>query len=213
VRVAMVKRALHDAPHCGDGCGYWRGGGQTILCVVDGLGHGPYAEKAARAAIDCVTRHLSESLPDIFAVCNEAIRGTRGVAMGIAVIDEEAQQLTYAGIGNTRALIARGRPPAPIDRHGTGPCRRVAEGRTIRMSSNWGIVGGGYKTLTPETVPLMPGDLVILFTDGLAEAIDLAGYNDALRADVQRLAGKILGDWGRETDDAAVLVFSMMEVA
>jgi len=180
--------------------------------VVDGLGHGPYAEKAARAAIDCVARHCSESLPDIFAVCNEVIRGTRGVAMGIAVIDEETRQLTYAGIGNTRALIVGERPPAPTGSHGDRPFRGGAEGRPIRMSSNWGIVGGGYKTLTPKTVPLMPGDLVILSTDGVDEAIDLAGYSDALRADLQRLAGKILRDWGRETDDAAVLVFSM-EVA
>ncbi len=187
MRVAMVKRALDDAPHCGDECGYWPGDDKTTLCVVDGLGHGPDAERAARAAVDYVARHLSEPLADIFAGCNVALHRTRGVAMGLAVVEEGVGRLTYAGIGNTRAMI-------------------VGE-RTVHLSSNWGIVGGGYRTLSPETVPLVPGDLVILSTDGVAEMIDLSAYDDELRADVQGLAERIVRDWGRETDDVAVLVF------
>ena len=61
--------------------------------------------------------------------------------------------------------------------------------------------------MSPETVPLMPGDLVILFTDGVAEMIDVSGYDDALCADVQQLAERIIQDCRRKTDDAAVLIF------
>lgn len=68
-------------------------------------------------------------------------------------------------------------------------------------------MGGGYRKLTPETVELHPGDLVILSSDGIKERCDLLAYGDALRGDVQQLAERILQDWGRETDDAAVLVF------
>jgi len=196
MRVGIAKRALDDAPHCGDQCGYWRRGGKTTLCVVDGLGHGKQAEKAAKAAMHYVAFLLSGSLPDIFAGCDSAVRRTRGVAMGIAVIDERRQTLSYAGVGNTRALVAR------------QPSDESPAGQTIRLSSSYGIVGGGYKTLSPETVQLMPGDLVIMFTDGLVESIGLAGYDDSLRADVQRLAEKMLQDWQRATDDAAVLVAS-----
>jgi len=106
--------------------------------------------------------------------------------MGIAVIDQEARTLTYAGIGNTRAVIAGE--------------------KTITLSSNYGIVGAGYKTLTPETVGLTPGSLVVLFTDGVAQEMKLSGYDGTLRANPQRLAERIIQDWRRETDDAAVLV-------
>jgi len=186
MEVAMVKRALDDGPHCGDECCVWESHDKTILCVVDGLGHGEQAEMVAKAAVDFVARHLSEALLDIFAGCSRALRDTRGVAMGIAVIDEEARTLTYAGVGNTRA--------------------RILGARTIILNSTYGIVGAGYKTLSPETVHLAPGSLVILFTDGVAEAMDLSGYDETLRANPQWLAERIIQDWRRETDDAAMLV-------
>ncbi len=62
----------------------------------------------------------------------------------------------------------------------------------------------GVKT---ETVPLTPGDLVIMYTDGIEELIDLSDYDETLCAEVGRLAERILEDWRRETDDAAVLLF------
>ena len=186
MQVAIAKRALHDSSHNGDQGGYWQSDGKTTLCIADGLGHGIEAEKAAQAAIEFVARHFLEPLPDVFAGCNVAIRSTRGVAMGIAVIDEDTGTLTYAGIGNTRAMIVG----ADI----------------VRLVSNHGIVGGGYKTLLPRGVSLMPGDLVVLSTDGLPEIIDMSGYGTDLRRDVHLLAEKIIRDWRRETDDAAVLV-------
>ena len=53
-----------------------------------------------------------------------------------------------------------------------------------------------------------PGDLVIMYTDGIPEMMDVSDYEDMLRADklhpmnVRRLAERILQDWGRATDDA-----------
>ena len=187
--VAITKRAFLGETHCGDECAYWHEGGKVTLCIVDGLGHGEDAERAAQAAVEYVAGHLGEPLADIFAGCNAAIRRTRGVAIGIAVVDEEAETLTYAGIGNTRIMIVRG-----------------AQSVT-HLSSNNGIVGGGYRELTPETVELHSGDLVILSSDGIRERCDLLAYGAELRGDVQQLADRIVVDWGRETDDAAVLVF------
>jgi len=187
MQIAIAKRSFLNDPHCGDQAAYWQSGGKTILCIVDGLGHGEHAERAAKAAVDYVAQHLSEPLPNLFAGCNAAIRHTRGVAMSVVVIEEEAGTLTHAGIDNTRTMI-------------------VGE-RIVRLTSNYGIVGGGYRKLSPETVPLTPGDLVIMYTDGIKQRCDVSAYRDALRGDVQQLAERILQDWSRETDDAAVLVF------
>ena len=145
MRVGVAKRALNDDPSCGDECGSWQNGCKTILCMADGLGHGEHAHTAAKAAVDYVVGHYSEPLVDIFSGCDKAIRDMRGVAMGICVIDEEKHTLTFAGIGNTRTMIF-------------GDSARS-------MSNHYGIVGGAYRTLVPETVHLEPGRLVVMFTD------------------------------------------------
>ena len=89
-----------------------------------------------------------------------------------------------------------------------GACHTpIAEGMVVHLSGNSGIVGGGYKTLLPETVALMSGNLVILSADEVKECLDISGYDDALRSDLQRLAEKIIEDWRRMTDDAAILIF------
>ncbi len=158
----------------------------VMLCMADGLGHGFYAERAAKAAVDYVGRHLNAPLADIFAGCDQALRRTRGVAMGLAVINEAAEELSYAGIGNPRAIV-------------------VGE-QISRLRNDYGIVGGGYRSLSVETLSFRPGDLVILATDGIMETVDVSTYNSTERSNVQQLANRILSDWHRDTDDAAVLV-------
>jgi serine phosphatase RsbU (regulator of sigma subunit) len=195
MQIAIAKRSYRNDPHCGDECVYWQSDGRIVLCVVDGLGHGQTAEVAAKAAVDYIARHFSEPLPTIFAGCSRAISHTRGVVMGIAAIDETEGTLTYAGVGNPRAMIVRAHRAASLGRD------------TFHLTSSSGIVGRHYRSLWPESISLNKGDLVILYTDGIPTRMHVMDYDDGLRKDVQRLAERILRDWGRDTDDAAVLVF------
>ena len=193
--VGSVKRPFKGDTHCGDQFGHWQKGHLAMLCIADGLGHGKHAEKAAKAAMAYVASHRTEPLTEIFSGCNRELRDTRGVAMGIAVIDEKTRTLTYAGVGNTRIVILRSADSKETVR------------KIVYLRSNFGIVGGGYKRLVPETVPFAPGDLVIIYTDGVKELIDFTGYDAPLYEDVQQLAGKIIEDRRRDTDDAAVLIY------
>ncbi len=186
MQIAAIKRALNNAPYCGDECGYWKDGTKTTLCIIDGLGHGEGAEKAAKAAVKYIACHLSESLPEIFTGCDRELHKTRGAAVGIAFIDEEKDELTYAGIGNTRVI--------------------VVNSKNFRLDGDYGIVGCGFKKLTPETVAIGKGAMVIMFTDGLEELVDLSRY-DLLAGDVHELAEMILMDWRIERDDAAIMVY------
>ena len=79
--------------------------------------------------------------------------------------------------------------------------------KTVQLKSDWGIVGSSCKNLSAETMPLMPSVLVIMCTDGVAERIDISGYDKVLRADVSPLSGKVLKDWRHKTDDVAILIF------
>ena len=185
--VGFVRRALNDARECGDVGHYWCWEDKIVLCLVDGLGHGPMAEEAAVAAVACVGERLDQPLPAVFEHCDEIISHTRGVAMGIAIVDTGGDTLTYAGVGNTRIVLSGA--------------------TTTNLFSTSGIVGGGYATLQPQTVPLVPGDVVAMYTDGIKSEINIGAYDPSLRSDPQGLSEYILHDWSRGTDDAAVLIY------
>lgn len=165
--------------------------------MVDGTGHGIEAAKAAYAAVDYVGSHVYDSLETIFAGCDKALRPTRGAAMGIAVIDEGLEALLYAGINNVRSMIV------------SRPNSERMEKEKIELPSNFGIVGGGYRHLRIEKRQLHPGDMVILSTDGIKSGFNLNGYDTAPEADLEQLANSIVQDWGRQTDDCAVIIYRM----
>jgi hypothetical protein len=173
--------------HCGDLAAAWTSPGLTTLLIVDGLGHGRDAEVAAMTAFDYTSRHHAEPIVDILAGCNDALRSTRGAAMGLAQIDERQSRMTYAGIGNTRAA--------------------VFGARTTRLSSSYGIVGLDHKTLAPEVVRLAAFDLIVLSTDGIREFFDIEAPGESTDLDAGMLARRIVMDWGTERDDAAALVY------
>jgi len=183
----LVRRALGDAKECGDAVGFWQLDGTTVLYVIDGLGHGPKAEAAAQAAIASLEPQATKSFQKIFSDADEALRSTRGVAMGVARIDESSGLLTYAGIGNTRIVFGKQRMKS--------------------FYSSPGIVGGGYGHLDEEQHRLMDGDMVLMYTDGLTTEINFGAYDTALHANPARLAERILHDASRGTDDAGVLVY------
>ena len=160
----------------------------AIVAVADGLGHGAEAAAAARAAIDAVERHAQESPPALFERCHRALQGTRGVVMSVASFGRVERSMTWLGVGNVEGLLLPG-----------------DGGRRARASlvTRGGIVGSELPRLQPHAVPVAPGDLLILATDGVRD-----GFGDAVTVDAtpQQLADHILKSYGKGTDDALVLV-------
>jgi signal transduction histidine kinase/FixJ family two-component response regulator len=187
MQIAFSKRSL-DENHCGDAGAYWHDDGRTTVCIVDGLGHGLHAEIAARAAIDHVAaqRQRGFSLLELFRSCDAAIRDTRGVAMAVAVIDDATLKMTYGAVGNTRAMIV-------------GHCSR-------RLLASPGIIGGTFRGLQPETVKLAPGDLLVLSTDGISRGLDPGAPSSFATQSLAQLAEELITTWGRDTDDASLLL-------
>ncbi|MCQ1534382.1 SpoIIE family protein phosphatase [Methanosarcina sp. KYL-1] len=187
MNIGTATRSFYNDPHCGDQYGWWENDERITLCLADGLGHGIEAEKAAKAAIDYISRNLCEPLPQIFSRCDKAIRHTRGVAMSIAIIDKNNSTLTHGGIGNVSVMV-KGR-------------------KKTKLSSDWGIIGGGYRKLHTNTVDLAHDDLVLMWTDGISEHLDISGYEEFLCRNVQKLANRILEDHAKVTDDATIVIY------
>jgi anti-sigma regulatory factor (Ser/Thr protein kinase) len=159
------------------------------LMVVDGLGHGPEAAKAGRAAVDTMALQPGMRPAQQIEVCHAALRPTRGAAQAIALLDLEARELSFAGVGNIGACI--------IDSDGVG--RR-------QMMSHNGIVGHNIRKVQEFVLPCPPGALVILASDGIATQWDLAQYPGLAACDPAIVAAVLLRDHARARDDACVLV-------
>lgn len=89
-----------------------------LVAVIDGVGHGPQAHKAAFLAKQYVESHVSQSLHGLFHGVEQACQGSNGVVMAIAQFDLTNDQLSFASIGNIEAkLIGRGdMPHLPVRR-------------------------------------------------------------------------------------------------
>lgn len=161
----------------------------ALFGVIDGLGHGEAAAEAAQCAVGVLGRARAEPLDVLMRLCHRALATTRGAAMTLARIDFDADALSWIGIGNvTAALVAKS-----------------PSGVGLRSSAllTGGIVGYRVpETLLTQNISIVPGDLLVMASDGIAEnhldSIDFA-------APATTIADKILHDHGKDSDDALVL--------
>jgi anti-sigma regulatory factor (Ser/Thr protein kinase) len=159
----------------------------ATLVVVDGLGHGPEAAKAAAAAL--CTIELQPTLQPAMQIeaCHAALRPTRGAALAIVQVDASADVAHFAGIGNISACI--------ID----GQQRR-------QMLSHNGIVGHNMRKVQEFSHPCPPGALIILHSDGINTQWDLQQYPGLIQCHAALIAAVLLRDFARGRDDASVIV-------
>ncbi|MDT5140897.1 MAG: hypothetical protein QOE48_897 [Mycobacterium sp.] len=161
----------------------------ALIGVLDGLGHGPEAAEAANFGVDVLSDARTEPLDILAQRCHRALSSTRGAAMTLARIDFRSDTLSWIGIGNVTAdLVAK--HPAGVE---------------VRSSARLagGIVGFRMpEVLVPQEVPIRPGDLLVIASDGIAE-----DYLDDLdfAAPALVIADQILHSHAKDNDDALVL--------
>lgn len=100
----------------------------AVVAVADGLGHGPEAVIAARTAADVIQQRADAAITELITDCHHALRKTRGAALSIAVFACHDGTMTWLGVGNVSAVLARADPSAR-------PARRVAPARRSRRLS------------------------------------------------------------------------------
>jgi anti-sigma regulatory factor (Ser/Thr protein kinase) len=172
---------------CGDGWSVLQGRGCLIAFVVDGLGHGPDAAAAARAAISAVEKNAQHEASQIMDSVHNALRPTRGAAAAIVMIEAESERCTYCGIGNISASV-RG------------------EGNARNMVSHNGILGHQVRRMQEFQYPFPKGALLVMHSDGVATHWDLAAYPGLEARHPALVAAALYRDHSRGRDDTTVLV-------
>lgn len=158
----------------------------ATIAVIDGLGHGPLAATAATAAVRTIGGNSDAPLERILADMHNALRPTRGAAVGIARIHSAHGRLDFAGVGN----IAGG---------------AVADEVTRRVVSLPGIVGHEMRKVQTFSYPFNESTVLILHSDGISAGWNMAGYPGLNQHDPALIAAVFYRDYGRNTDDATVV--------
>ena len=183
----IVNRAIKGQDDCGDAYFIKEFENKVLIAVIDGLGHGSDAAAASARAVEYLENNYEKRLTEIIRGCHKDLKGTRGAAIGIALIDLERSVLRYSGVGNIEI--------------------RVRSRATIRPVSINGILGYNLRKVREEEFPYSPGDIIIIHSDGVSGKFDLNLYPpEFLGQHPQEIAEKIVSEFGRERDDLTVVV-------
>ena len=168
----------------------------ALVAVVDGLGHGAEAADAAKVAVRSLERNAQQRVIPLVRDCHQSLVGTRGAVISVASFTAHDQTMTWLGVGNVEGLLLRALATSP---------------RRESLLLRGGVVGVHLPTLTAEIVPVTPGDTLILTTDGVRS--DFSNERLSHQDPPPKLADHILARWGKQNDDALVLVVRYLGLA
>ncbi|WP_412072538.1 MULTISPECIES: ATP-binding protein [Pseudomonas] len=189
-RIGISQHALHDDPACGDVWHLAFDGSHISALVIDGLGHGEEAERAARAGEQVFARSPFASPLLLLEDIHHAMIGTRGGALAIAQFDGTGNALRFVGIGNIGGSL-------------------IAPDKSRGLASHPGIVGGQYRKAQPFDYAQVNGQLLILYSDGLQSRWNLQDYPGLVHRHPAVIAAILHRDFCRGRDDVTVLVIAL----
>jgi anti-sigma regulatory factor (Ser/Thr protein kinase) len=162
-------------------------GSRTNAFMVDGLGHGVMAEKAATAAIENFQKKPFDDLAALLQSAHEKLRSTRGAAIATAGLDAEASIIHTVGAGNVVV--------------------RVVSGVTDRtLLTQQGTVGLTIRKPEVVATPWPAHAAVALHTDGIMQRWPGTAIAPLIGRDPSLAAALLLRDFCRGRDDATVMV-------
>jgi anti-sigma regulatory factor (Ser/Thr protein kinase) len=170
----------------GDGWTLVSARGTTVVCVVDGLGHGPDAAEAARLAMATVEKNPQLDAVNLMDAMHAALRPTRGAAAALAMLDPANERCSYCGIGNISAAV----------RHG---------GVSRSMVSQNGTLGHQVRKIQEFQYPLPRGALLVMHSDGISTHWDLSAYPGIEQRHPAFVAAMLARDHKRGRDDLTAL--------
>jgi serine phosphatase RsbU (regulator of sigma subunit) len=187
---AVAGRPLPGQPVSGDLAVVQVTRSRCVIAVIDGLGHGPEAAKAATLATGVIERHRAEPPEAMLLLVHEHLAESRGAAATLAIVDGDTGRMEWLGVGNVDGLVIR--------------ADKTVRPRTIGVFLCRGILGYQQPNIRPqEPVQLENGDYIVIATDGVRG--DLAA-DVRHETPVDRMATALLDAHATPDDDALVLV-------
>ncbi|MFT3687170.1 MAG: ATP-binding protein [Phycisphaerales bacterium] len=162
-------------------------GHRSAAIMVDGLGHGPMAARAAGEAVAAWQKDPFRPVAGIIALLDGALRSTRGGAAAVAQINPARNVVSFAGVGNIVAMILGG----------------AKNEHCVSMNGTLGQFGRPARTFD---YPWSRGCCFIMHSDGLASRWNESDYPGLFARSPALIAAVLHRDLERGRDDASVVV-------
>lgn len=159
--------------------------GQTLLAVLDGLGHGREAEAASAKAKVYLLENNANDVERLISELHAHLRMSRGIAAGLVRINRNAHSLLFCGIGNTDVHIT-GEPP-------------------MHPASLEGIVGINLRKARKFEYQYSSIKAVVLHSDGISSKFDISDFPEVYEQP-QQTCEQIMAKYGKEYDDATIII-------
>jgi phosphoserine phosphatase RsbX len=189
---AVLAYAKHHDQPCGDGYAIRRNDDRILFAVADGAGSGTAAAQVAELCLSSLEGSQGTIESD-FRRCHAALQGGRGAAMALVAVSTETGVITWASVGDVDGLLLR-----------NVAGRRKEKAAITQIGGTLGITFNG---VAPQSHRLLPGDLLVLTTDGVLR--DFA-QKTTLNHSAERSAQRILQDFSRPNDDSLVLAIEVV---
>lgn len=159
----------------------------VTISVIDGLGHGQGAAAASATAMRVFAGNSGEPLERMLQDAHDAMRATRGAAVGISRIHAAAGRLDFSGVGNIAGTID-------------------AQEAMRRVVSLNGIVGHEMRKVQTFSYPWTASSVLVMQSDGVSASWNGAHYPGLMQHHPALIATVLYRDHCRGTDDATVVV-------
>ncbi|MGV3623552.1 MAG: SpoIIE family protein phosphatase [Archangium sp.] len=143
---AQRTRPMEGLSSCGDAVVDLTDGDWRLFAVIDALGHGPDAEKSAKAAVAALEKSAKKQpLAQVFEIVHRSLPGLRGVVMSAMLADRG--EVSFAGVGNVEIFAPEGhaRPAPAAGTLGSGTYRFRSVGITLAPGQRWVMASDGIK--------------------------------------------------------------------
>jgi negative regulator of sigma-B (phosphoserine phosphatase) len=158
--------------------------------LIDGLGGGQEAARAALRAVEVLRAAPAHDPGELLRRSHVALQGTRGAVMALLTFNLDLRAVSFVGVGNIGAYVYSAIPIKPISKNGIVGYRLPG---LLKLAYNYNF-----------------GDTFVLFSDGVSSRFSLDTTLDPAQ-DPQGLADTILRRYGKDSDDATVVVVRLTE--
>ncbi len=183
--VGVFTRSCGGAKENGDAFVVKQWKDQVLAGVIDGLGHGELAQKAAIAAQQYVQAHYDQPLEKIFFGAGRACRGTRGAVMALVRFTSPTR-MEWASVGNVEV-------------------RAWSDSVKIPFAVKRAVLGMEQVTVRAQSLEWKRGWLLVLHTDGLRSHWQWSDFPGIEKESAQSAAKRLMRELASERDDATVL--------
>jgi len=169
----------------GDGFFLKRRGSVTYIFLIDGLGHGFDAHFATEKALKNIENAYNWQENELIELLHRKLKATRGVVIGMAMVDDKVNTIRYTGIGNITGIV-------------------IGKQNATFLNYN-GTLGGKLDHYKTFEYPYHNGDAFVLHSDGISSGWTKK-FAELWNGNVQVLAQNIFNKYRREGDDATIIV-------